>query len=353
MLDNKINIFLTGATGYVGGSILTALLQHPNASNFHITALIRGENERVEKLASLNVTPLIGSNDSFEIIEKAASESHVVFHTANSADDVPSTKAIIAGLNKQTKATKKPAIYIHTSGAGILFEDVRGNKGSDIVYSDLDPAQITGLSENRIHRKVDVFIVNSADANSLLKSVIVFPPMIYGTSTGPFNRTTSLFRGLTRIAILRNKVEVIGSGEAIWNSVHISDLVDAYIIIFDQLLSAYGPDAKPDAQHNPYLTTGREGYYFAESGKFTWRQLTEKLGEVLYEKGLIDSSEVVRFPDDQIESTFFGPYKCTILGTQMNSKAERVKKLGWKPCQPSLLDSVGEEVDAVINNLKV
>ncbi len=63
--------------------------------NFNITVLIRGDDERVEKLASLKVTPLIGSNESFEILEKAASESHVVIHTANSADDLPSTQAIL------------------------------------------------------------------------------------------------------------------------------------------------------------------------------------------------------------------------------------------------------------------
>ncbi|CAF1349245.1 unnamed protein product, partial [Adineta steineri] len=33
MSSTKINIFLTGATGYIGGSVLTSLLQHPNASN--------------------------------------------------------------------------------------------------------------------------------------------------------------------------------------------------------------------------------------------------------------------------------------------------------------------------------
>jgi len=39
----------------------------------------------VKKLASLRVTPLIGSNDTFEIIEKAASKSHLVIHTGGTA----------------------------------------------------------------------------------------------------------------------------------------------------------------------------------------------------------------------------------------------------------------------------
>jgi nucleoside-diphosphate-sugar epimerase len=301
MSATKINIFLTGATGYIGGSILTALVQHPNASNFNITALIRGDNERIKKLASINVTPIIGSNDSFEVIEKAAKESHVVIHTANSADDLPSVKAIISGLNKRTKETGKPAIYIHTSGTGVLTEDVRGNKGSDIVYSDLNPDQINGLPDGQIHRNVDLFIINSADTNPLLKTVIVLPAAIYGIGTGLFNRSNILTSIRIQTALKRRKVEVVGPGEATWNNVHIDDLSDAYIILFDQLLAAYGPDAKPDAQYSPYLTTGREGYYFVENGKHSWRQIAEKNSELLYKKGIIDSPEVGRLPDEETQ----------------------------------------------------
>ncbi|CAF2387606.1 unnamed protein product [Rotaria sp. Silwood2] len=66
MSSAEINIFLTDTTGYVGGSILTSLLQHSNASNFHITALTRRDNEQVNKLVSINVMLLIGSNNSFD-----------------------------------------------------------------------------------------------------------------------------------------------------------------------------------------------------------------------------------------------------------------------------------------------
>ncbi len=63
MCSKQIHILLTGATGYVGGSLLTGLFQHPNISNFKITTLIRGVENRVKKLASFRVTPLVGSND--------------------------------------------------------------------------------------------------------------------------------------------------------------------------------------------------------------------------------------------------------------------------------------------------
>jgi hypothetical protein len=145
---------------------------------------------------------------------------------------------------------------------------------------------------------------------------------------------------------------MIGPGEAIWNYVHIADLCDAYMIIFDQLIAAYGPNAELDVQPNPYLTTGREGYYFTENGTYTWRQLSEKIGEVLYKKGIIKSPKVTSFPDDEVESNLFDIYSWLLFGSQANSKAERVRKLGWNPYRPSLFDSVEEQVNILIDHTK-
>ena len=352
MSSTKINILLTGATGYIGGSVLTGLLQHPNASNFKITALLRGDESRIKKVTALGVTPLIGSNDSHEIIEKAASESHVVIHTANSADDLQSAKAIISGLNKRTQATGKPAIYIHTSGTGVLIEDVRGKKGSSTVYNDLDPAQINGLADEQVHRNVDLLVINAADANPLLKTVIIIPPLIYGIGSGLFNQTSMQLPLLVRIALKRSKAEVLGPGEATWDNVHILDLVDAYIILLEQLLVTYGPNAKADVKASPYLTTGRDGYYFAENGRHSWRQLAERIAEVLYKKGVIKSAQVTSFPENEVDSAFGNPYGWIGWGSQSNSTAARIRKLGWKPRQPSLFDSTEEQVDATINEAK-
>ena len=349
MAANKINVLLTGATGYIGGAVLASLLEHPNASQFKITALVRGDESRVKKLASLGVTPLIGSNDSHDIIEKAASESHVVIHTANSADDLPSTQAIVSGLNKRTKETGKPAIYIHTSGTGVLVEYVRGKKGSNTVYNDLDPDQINGLSDKQMHRDVDLFIINAADANPLLKSAIVLPPLIYGIGTGFFNRTSVQLPMLVRAALKRKKAEMLGPGEATWDHVHIADLADAYMILLDHLLAAYGPNAESGSKPSSYLTTGRQGYYFAENGRHSWRQLAEKIGEVLHKKGIVKSAEVTSFPDDEVDSTLGESFAWFGLASQSNSKADRIRKLGWKPHRPSLFDSVEEQVDALIN----
>jgi nucleoside-diphosphate-sugar epimerase len=164
-------------------------------------------------------------------LRSIASESHVIIHTANSADHLPSVKSILSGLNKRTQTTGKPVIYIHTSGTGVLAENVWAKKGSNTVYSDLDTDKINGLADEQIHRNVDLLIINAAQVNPQLKSVIVLPPAIYGIGTGLFNRASMLLALLIGAALKRGKAETNGPGEATWNNIHIADLVDAYVIL--------------------------------------------------------------------------------------------------------------------------
>ena len=84
----------------------------------------------------------------------------------------------------------------------------------------------------------------------------------------------------------------------------------------------------------------------------TWQQLSEKIGAVLYKKGIAKSPEVTSFPDDEVESSLFGTYSWFIAGSQSNSKVEGIRKLGWKPHRPSVLDSVAEQTDALIDSAK-
>ena len=65
--------------GYIGGSVLARLLQHPNAKSFEITALVRSE-AKAKKLESFGVKAVIGSyKDDHALTEKLAENAHVVF----------------------------------------------------------------------------------------------------------------------------------------------------------------------------------------------------------------------------------------------------------------------------------
>ncbi|KAL0954821.1 hypothetical protein HGRIS_003766 [Hohenbuehelia grisea] len=118
-MANKTKIFFLGATGYVGGSFLTRLLEHPKIDSFAITALVRSP-EKAEKLKGLGVKVVVGSHSDLTVIEKLASESDVVAALAD-ADDLDLAKAVLKGLKTRFEATGTPPILIHTSGTGELY----------------------------------------------------------------------------------------------------------------------------------------------------------------------------------------------------------------------------------------
>jgi N-acetyl-gamma-glutamylphosphate reductase len=103
-MTQSINIFITGATGeaissfirsvqkpntisgYIGGSILTRLLAHPQHSSLKITALTRSADKAKLLEEKFGVTPLIGSHSDTGKLEKAASEADVVIAAVLSCD---------------------------------------------------------------------------------------------------------------------------------------------------------------------------------------------------------------------------------------------------------------------------
>ena len=66
--------------GYIGGSVVSRLLEHPNASNFEITALVRSP-EKAAKMESLGIKTFVGSLSELDKLEKLSSEADVLIST--------------------------------------------------------------------------------------------------------------------------------------------------------------------------------------------------------------------------------------------------------------------------------
>ena len=63
--------------GYIGGSVLLRLLEHPDVATFKFTALVRSQ-EKVEKLQALGVNAVRGSLQDLALLENLASEADIV-----------------------------------------------------------------------------------------------------------------------------------------------------------------------------------------------------------------------------------------------------------------------------------
>ncbi|KAF8869511.1 hypothetical protein CPB84DRAFT_1856230 [Gymnopilus junonius] len=76
-MANPTKIFMTGVTGFIGGSVLGRFLDHKDASQFGITALVRSP-AKAEKLKSIGVNAVVGSLDDIALTENLASDADVV-----------------------------------------------------------------------------------------------------------------------------------------------------------------------------------------------------------------------------------------------------------------------------------
>ncbi|KAH7884543.1 hypothetical protein F5I97DRAFT_1469634 [Phlebopus sp. FC_14] len=327
-----INIFLTGATGYIGGSVLAALLSHPRTKGFEITVLIRTA-AKVSGFASVGVKPVVGTNADIPLLTKLAAQSDVVVACAD-ADDLDAARAMLAGLQYRYRQTGSPSILIHTSGAGVLDDDAKGNFASNEIYSDLDIAKMESLPRTQPHRDVDLAIV----AAGYVRTHIVLPGLVYGIAETPLvslglqNPRSQQIPKLIEAGTERHQGGVVGKGLNIWSNVHIDDLASLYICIFETALD------------NPQLQHGREGLYFGASDEESMGVIARVVAEELHAEGLGRDAAPTVFTEAEVAKYFGGPF----MGNNARARGERGRTIGWKPLYTTedMLDSIEGEIKA-------
>ncbi|KAI5997249.1 hypothetical protein F5J12DRAFT_895891 [Pisolithus orientalis] len=283
---NISTIFFTGATGYIGGTVLTRLVDHPTFANFEITLLIRpSKKDKISTFHSLGLNTVLGSYNDLDILEEQASKADIVFSIAD-VDNLAAAQAILRGLTKRYDATGQQPLLIHTSGTAVLVDDAKGLHPTDVVYDDLNPDQIETLAITQPHRKVDVAIV---DADK--RAYIILPSTIYALAKTKFvdlglqNPRSQQIPRLIRAGLLKGQGGMVGKGENVWPNVHIDDIADLYIVVCENALSG-------KASH------GREGFYFGENGEHKLYDLSKVVAQELYNIGRGKSLEPTPFTEE-------------------------------------------------------
>ena len=66
--------------GYVGGTVVARLLNHPNRKSFEITALVRDESKAKTLESKFGVKTVIGSHQDLDKVAIEAEAAHIVFN---------------------------------------------------------------------------------------------------------------------------------------------------------------------------------------------------------------------------------------------------------------------------------
>jgi nucleoside-diphosphate-sugar epimerase len=207
-----MKVFVTGASGYIGGSVAAALL----SAGHTVKGLVRSE-QRAQQVRELGIQPAVGTLSDASLLAQMAREADAVVNAANS-DDRGAVEAMLPALAGSGKA------FIHTSGSSIVGDMAAGER-SEKVYEDDTPVQ--PLPGKAARFAIDRLVL--AAAQSGVRAVVMCPTMIYGRGRGAHQDSVQV----PRLIALAKKYGVgrhVGRGENVWSNVHIDDLVALYVL---------------------------------------------------------------------------------------------------------------------------
>lgn len=292
-----MKVFVTGATGYIGGSIAKRL----TASGHEVVGLARDESS-AERLSDRNIEPVVGTLANAEVLRRAARRADAVINAAE-ANDRAAAENLVGAL----EGTEK--VFIHTSGSGIVADLAMGEP-SETVFDETSPFSPGPLMQSRT--EIDAMVLNAAHRG--VRSTVLRPSLIYGRGTG-LKRDSFQIPVLIAQARRTQIPRCVGRGLNVWSHVHVDDLVDLYLLALERASGG--------------------SLYYVEHGEASMASAVASISRML---GL--SASVEGWPIDRAIQEW-GPRTPVALGTNSRVRADKARRdLRWQPRGPSLFKEI-------------
>lgn len=206
-----MQVFLTGATGYIGSAVLESFLR----AGHQVTALVR-EPGKAEHIARRGARAVIGDLDKPASYVGDAERSDVIVHTAldpsprrDKIDRLAIDTFLAAASSRAASGTA--AGFVYTSGVWVLGDTA-------VPAAEDAPVRPT---PHFAWRSEHERIVLEAGRSGTPRTVVVRPGIVYGGSRG-------IIADLLKDAA-NGLVRVIGEGTNHWPCVYARDLADVYL----------------------------------------------------------------------------------------------------------------------------
>lgn len=303
-----MKVFLTGATGYIGGSVATKLLERGDT----VLGLARTE-EAAAALKKRGIEPVAGDINAYTPFVEVAKRVDAVINAANS-DNAFVAHALLDGLKGSGKT------LIQTSGSSVVGTYDNGEARDDTFDED---TPFTPEPEKAMRVAIDKQVLAAAKDN--VRSIVIRPTLIYGRGLGVAGISVQLPK-LIDVAKKHGVPRHVGRGQNIWGHVHIADVVDLFLLALDK--------AKPGSN------------FYAEAGEANFKSVTQSIGRML---GMGDTTK--DWPiGEAVEG--LGPGAYLSFGSNSRVRGKRARELGWKPKQGTLFDEIEKGVYAEVYGKK-
>ncbi|KAJ5699688.1 hypothetical protein N7536_002701 [Penicillium majusculum] len=321
-------IFITGTTGYLGGTTLDLVSKTFPAAEYSV--LVRTK-EQADAITSTypSVTTIIGDISSKDIVTAAANAADLVIDIAG--DNESGIQNILSGLaSKPDKGT-----LIHVSGITCLLEPSSLNLGyaAPRIYNDLDDkAEILSFESTREHATLDQSILRAPEEMGV-NTIILSSCQIMGNGSGSWKKD-SFGHGYVKTVLGRGKGFIVERGENVWSWCSVRDVASAIVFVLDKIITG-----SSDIEY------GKDGYYFVQTGEVSFREQAQAVATKLQQLGKLDTDAIDELSVPQ--ATEIHPYAGLLWGASCRSRADRLRSIGWSPQETDWKALMDETVVAV------
>lgn len=285
-------VFVTGATGWVGGVVVDELL----AGGHKVVGLARSEKKATE-LAAKGARPLLASLDDLGRLAEATAEADATIHLAFNhdfsrfAESSDQEQLVIEAMGEALAGTDKPLLY--TSGLALI------TPGRIVTEFDNPP-----LFNPAFPRKNELAAAKLAERGVRVGAVRL-SPTVHGVGDRLF------LAALAGLARATGVSAYVGDGANRWPAVHVSDAGRLYRLALEVGASA-----------RAYHACAEEGV--------TFRVIAEAIGRAL------------DLPVESRSRDHFGALAVFAEADASASSARTRELTGWAPVGPTLLADLAD-----------
>jgi nucleoside-diphosphate-sugar epimerase len=300
-----MKIFITGATGYIGGSVATKLMEAGHA----VLGLARSE-AAAASLKKRGIEPVAGDLNLYTPLVEVTKRVDAVINAAN-ADNPFVAHALLTGLKGSGKT------LIQVSGSSVVGAYDNGEKSDDTFDED---TPFTPQPEKAMRVAIDQSVLAAAKDN--VRTIVIRPTLIYGRGVGVASSSVQIPK-LIDVARKHGVPRHVGPGLNIWGHVHIADVVDLFLLALEKAPAG--------------------SLFYAESGEANFKSVAQSIGRML---GMGDTTK--DWPiGEAVEG--LGPGAYLSFGSNSRVRGKRSRALGWQPKGGTLFDEIEKGVYAELH----
>ena len=287
-----MQIFVIGASGYVGSAVAKAL----KARGHEVVGSARSQ-EAARKLRESGVDPAASDVTQPESLKAPALAADGVVYAVqyNGNDGARIEGAALSALTDALAGSGKPLVY--TSGVWIY-----GNTG-ERAADETAPANPTSLVAHR--PQLERIVLDGVDRD--IRAIVIRPGVVYGHAGGIPAMWTQSARAM-------GAARFVGDGSNRWAMVHVEDLPELYALALE---------APPGAIYNA-----------ADETAFTVVEMARAASTGAGRKGAVTA-----WPLDEARRELGAFADALALDSKISSKRAR-EQLGWRTRSTTILDDL-------------